>query len=174
MVDAIGMRRSIVLVAQSLAGFTAPQACLEASVDQLVLLNAMIPSPGETAGAWWDSTGQGQAMAERAARDGRSGEFDLVEYFLHDVPQGITQEALAGGRDQAGRVFEDAWPLDRWPDVPTRVLAGQDDRFFPIEFQRRIAEARLGFTPDEMPGGHLLALGRPVELADRLEAYAAR
>jgi hypothetical protein len=30
---------------------------------------------------------------------------------------------------------------------------------------------RLGFAPDEMPGGHLPALARPAELVERLEAY---
>ncbi|WP_337308891.1 hypothetical protein [Candidatus Aeolococcus gillhamiae] len=28
-------------------------------------------------------------------------------------------------------------------------------------------------TPDEMPGGHLVALSRPAELCDRLEAHQA-
>jgi hypothetical protein len=51
------------------------------------------------------------------------------------------------------------------------VLVGRDDRFFPAPFQRRVAEERLGITPDEMPGGHCLALSRPAELADRLVAY---
>ena len=57
-----------------------------------------------------------------------------------------------------------------WPDVPTRVLAGRDDRFFPAEFQRRIAADRLGLDVEEIPGGHLAALSRPAELADRLLA----
>ena len=29
----------------------------------------------------------------------------------------------------------------------------------------------LGITPDEIDGGHCVALSRPSELADRLEAY---
>jgi hypothetical protein len=29
----------------------------------------------------------------------------------------------------------------------------------------------LAITPDEMSGGHLLALSQPKELADRLERY---
>jgi hypothetical protein len=29
----------------------------------------------------------------------------------------------------------------------------------------------LGITPDEIAGGHTLALSKPTELADRLEAY---
>jgi pimeloyl-ACP methyl ester carboxylesterase len=72
---------------------------------------------------------------------------------------------------QSGRPFEDPWPLPGWPDVPTRVLAGRDDRFFPIGFQRRVADERLGLPVDEVPGGHLVALSRPVELADRLVSY---
>ena len=51
------------------------------------------------------------------------------------------------------------------------MLAGRDDRFFPLEFQRRVAADRLGLAVDEIPGGHLVALSRPVELAERLAAY---
>jgi pimeloyl-ACP methyl ester carboxylesterase len=57
--------------------------------------------------------------------------------------------------------------------VPTRVLVGRDDRFFPAAFQRRVAQERLGIAADELPGGHLLALSRPGDLADRLERYWA-
>ena len=39
-------------------------------VELVVLLNAMIPQPGETAGAWWEATGQAEARAEQAARTG--------------------------------------------------------------------------------------------------------
>ncbi len=52
-VEAIGERREIVLVAQSLAGFTAPLVAKRVPVDLVVLLNAMIPLPGETGNAWW-------------------------------------------------------------------------------------------------------------------------
>jgi pimeloyl-ACP methyl ester carboxylesterase len=70
------------------------------------------------------------------------------------------------------RPFADPPPVaTAWPDVPARVLIGRDDRFFPAEFQRRIAEERLGITPDELPGGHVLALSQPVALAARLAAY---
>jgi pimeloyl-ACP methyl ester carboxylesterase len=58
-------------------------------------------------------------------------------------------------------------------DVPTRVLICRDDRLFPTGFLRRVARERLGIAPDEIDGGHTPALGRPHELADRLEAYAA-
>jgi pimeloyl-ACP methyl ester carboxylesterase len=69
--------------------------------------------------------------------------------------------------------MEAPWPLDRWPDVPTRFLLARDDHFFPADFQRRIGRERLGVEADETPGGHLAPLTRPVELADRLLAYEA-
>ena len=43
----------------------------------------------------------------------------------------------------------------------------------PTGFLHRVARERLGITPDEIDGGHTPALGRPHELADRFEAYAA-
>jgi pimeloyl-ACP methyl ester carboxylesterase len=65
------------------------------------------------------------------------------------------------------------WPLSAWPAVPTRVLVARGDRLFPIDFQRRVVQARLGIVPDEIDGGHLVALSRPAEVADRLLTYAA-
>jgi len=173
-VDAIGDRGDLVLVAQSMAGFTAPMVCEMVSVDMLVLLNAMVPKPGESPGDWWSVTGHAQARAEQAARDGRAlaDDPDRLDAFFHDVPADVRDEALARDEPgQSGTPFKRPWPLRAWPDVPTRVLQGRDDRFFPVDFQRRIAEDRLGITPDEMPGGHLVALSRPQELAERLESY---
>lgn len=69
--------------------------------------------------------------------------------------------------------FEAPWPLDAWPDVPTRFLLCRDDRFFPAEFPRRVVRERLGIEPDEMDGGHPPALSRPHELAQRLLHYSA-
>jgi len=166
----------VVLVAQSMAGFTAPLVCGRLPVRVLVLLNAMIPVPGETGGAWWENTGQAKAYAELAAAQDRlvSDGFDVLVDFFHDVPADVTAEAVRrGDPSQSMTPFSQPWPLDRWPDVPTRVVAGRDDRLFPLEFQRRVAQERLGLPVDEIPGGHLVALSRPRELAVRLESYVA-
>jgi len=89
-----------------------------------------------------------------------------------DVPPDVTTEAMAQGElRQSATPFGDAPLGTPWPDVPTRVLVGRDDRFFPAAFQRRVAQERLGIAADELPGGHLLALSRPGDLADRLERY---
>ena len=62
----------------------------------------------------------------------------------------------------------------RWPAVPTKVLIGRDDRFFPAKFQRRVTLERLGLDADEIQGGHLVALSNPSGLAEMLVAYAAQ
>jgi pimeloyl-ACP methyl ester carboxylesterase len=72
--------RRVVLVAQSLGGFTAPLVCARAHVRMLVFVNAMIPTPGETAGEWWDNTGAISARIANAQRAGYSSDFDLATY----------------------------------------------------------------------------------------------
>jgi pimeloyl-ACP methyl ester carboxylesterase len=169
-ISAIAKRSEIVLVAQSLAGFTAPFVCARAPVRRLVFVNAMMPKPGETAGAWWGATGAVEAREQAAARGGYAREFDVETYFLHDVPQ----EVLRTGpqpREEAEIVFGEPCRFDRWPDLPIHVVAGRDDRFFPIEFQRRVARERLGKEVEDIPGGHLVALSNAEGLTKRLLAY---
>jgi pimeloyl-ACP methyl ester carboxylesterase len=170
-VAAIGDRSPVVLVAQSMGGLTAPLVCDRVPVELLVLLNAMIPQPGETGGEWWTVTGQGEAAAAFRRHLGLPAELDDEATYFHDVPADVVAAAMEQEFAQSGRPFEDPWPLRCWPDVATRVVAGRDDRLFPLDFQRKIAAERLGLDVDEVPGGHCLALSRPAELADRLETY---
>lgn len=165
--------RSCVVVAQSLGAFTGPLVCERLPVDLLVLLNPMIPAPGERAGDWWANVGQEQAATSAARIGGWPEEFDLRTHFFHDVPDDVISEALASseGMAELDTIWSETWPLSEWPSVPTRVLQGRDDRFFPLDFQRRIARERLGVEVDEIPGGHLAALSHPAELAAALHAY---
>lgn len=159
--DAIDDRRNVVLVAQSLGAFTAPLATAMVPVTAIVLVNAMIPVPGETPGAWWDNTRQAQAQVTAAQRNGYSSEFDLETYFLHDVPPEVLNSPEARQRPEAAVAFGSACDFNSWPPVPIRVVAGTDDRFFPVEFQQRLALERLGVQADALPGGHLIALAQP-------------
>ena len=95
--DAIGDRDDAVLVAQSLGAFTAPLVAARTQLTRLVLVNAMIPAPGETPGEWWGRTGSEPARVAAAERGGYSREFDLETYFLHDVPPEV---AAAGESDR--------------------------------------------------------------------------
>ena len=170
-VAAAGTATEITLVAQSMGAFSAPLTCNRLPVAELVLLNAMIPAPGETAAEWWGNTGQAEALRANDLREGRDSDagFDAQTHFLHDLtPDVLAALTQSGDEEPVESLFETPFPLDQWPDVPTSVLAGHDDRFFPIEFQRRVAKDRLGLEVEELPGGHLLALSQPEALVARL------
>ncbi len=158
----------IVLVAQSMGGFTAPLAAGRIPVRSLVFVNAMIPSPGETPGAWTGNTGSSQARTAAATRDGYSTDFDLDVYFFHDVPPEIVAAGEPHQRPEAGEIFGSVCDFEAWPSVPIRVVAGRDDRFFPATFQQQVARERLGVDADVLPGGHLIALSQPAGLASYL------
>jgi len=163
-VAAVGAPTDLVVVAQSLGGFTAPLVCERLPVDLMVLLAAMTPVPGEAAGDWWANTGHGQVFGDMA-------EWDEVELFSHDVPVALQEESLLHRRDQSGTPMAEPFPLPAWPDVPTRYLLCRDDRLFPAEWNRRVVQDRLGITPVEIPGSHCAYLSQPTLIADHLHAF---
>jgi len=168
-IDAIGDRTDLVVVGQSLGGFTAPLVCDRVPVDLLVLVAAMVPSPGETVQEWWSNTGHGEASRGEAAAE----DDDPYATFFHDVSPELAAEALRRERPVSVTPMAEPWPLEAWPDVPTKFLLCRDDRMFPADWMRGVVRDRLGFDPDEMDGGHCIALSRPKELADRLDGYVA-
>jgi pimeloyl-ACP methyl ester carboxylesterase len=170
-IRAIEERSDVILVAQSLAAFTSPLVCARAPVRTVVFVNAMIPKPGETAGAWWGATGATEAREQAAARRGYATEFDVGTYFLHDVPRDVLRAGPEKPREEVDTVFSEPCRFERWPEIPIHVLAARDDRFFPIEFQRRVARERLRKEVEEIPGGHLVALSNAEVLTERLLAY---
>ena len=159
-VAAIGERTEPILVAHSFAGFTAPLVCARVPVPLLVLVAGMVPAPGERGGDWTANTAYPGALAESEA-----------EIFYHDVPDRLAREALAHSRRQADAPGSEPWPLDAWPEVPTRYLLCRQDRMFPADWMREVVRARLGIEPDEIESGHCPALSCPGELAARLDAY---
>jgi pimeloyl-ACP methyl ester carboxylesterase len=171
-------RGELIVVGASLGAFSAPLIADRVKASLIVLVNGMIAAPNETAGQWWATTGHAQAMAEHdgtpiaSPNEAPGGpKFDEAWYFLHDVPESVLASAPPV-RPQSGSAFVAPF-APAWPDIPTRVIAGRDDRFFPLDFQRRIARSRLGLEVEVVPGGHLVALSHPVELAERLLADAA-
>jgi pimeloyl-ACP methyl ester carboxylesterase len=157
-----------------MSAFTAPLLCDRADVRRLILVAPMIPAPGESPGEWWTASGQTAARRGQDAREGRDPDapFDVTTAFLHDLPEDVVEQLFARGEPrQSDTPFGEPWPLEAWPDVPTHVLAGRNDRLFPLDFMRRLSHERLNLEPDVIDTGHLPALARPKELADRLEAY---
>ena len=86
-VDAIGDRRDVIVVAQSFGGYVAPIVCVRVPAKLLVLVAGMVPAPGESAEemfantAWQPEAGgeSGTArrlLSRRLARLGRRGDVE--------------------------------------------------------------------------------------------------
>ncbi|WP_242907635.1 alpha/beta fold hydrolase [Actinomadura terrae] len=167
-VEAVGERGPVVVVAHSWGGFVGPLVCEKIKVPtSLVLVSGMIPAPGEAPNDWWERSG-------RPASDIT----DDYELYLHDVPRDLGRRVLDHDTAQSegmsmDRAVREPWPLPAWPDVPTRYLLCRDDRFFTPEFVRRHVRERLGIVPDEIPGSHMAMLSRPREMADYLARIPA-
>jgi len=160
-VAAVGDADDLVVVGHSLGGYTAALVADRLPTELLVLVSAMVPHPGESAGEWWGNTGHD------------FGSDDLVETYLADATPEQAERAMALGRDQSGTPMSDPFPLASWPDVPTRYLACTRDNFMPADWARAMVRDRLGIEADEIDAGHCPYITRPDELAQRLHAYAA-
>lgn len=164
LVDAIGDRHDVVVVAQSFGGYVAPIVADRVGAKLIVLVAAMVPSPGESADAMFPNTGwQPEFVADPSP----------IRVFYHDVPAELAQEALRRERRQSDTPGREPWPLTAWPEIPTRFLLCRNDRLFPADWLRQVVRERLGIVPDEIESGHCPALSRLRELAARLDGYLA-
>ena len=162
-IEAIGDRTDLVLVAHSLGGLVAPVVASRIPVEAMVFVTAMVALPGEAGGEWWGNVGQAEAMAAQHLPD------DSDEtVFLHDVPPGLLA-SFEPSRDQTGEVLADPSPLVAWPDVVTTFLVCRDDRFFPAAWMADVVRRRFGVEPEIVPGAHCPYLSQPVPLADAIE-----
>lgn len=174
-VESVGDRRDLVVVGHSFGGFTAPLVADRLTVDVLVFVAGMVPSPGEAPGDWWANTGYAEAVRQQAERDGGlTGNEDPLVTYYHDVPLELAEEAMSKERAHPSEAsMASPWPLDALPAVPTKFVLCTEDRLFPTPFLRRVVAERLSIDPDEIAAGHCVALSRPKELAAILDSYVA-
>jgi len=118
--------------------------CVRIPVDLLVLVAAMIPSPGERFADWW------------ANADYEETGYDDV--FYHDVPPELAAAARRREWNESSKALQEPWPLEAWPDTPTRYLLCRDDRMFPAAWARCHARERLA-TSRGITGGERAANG---------------
>ena len=163
-IDAIGDRTNLVIVAQSFGGYVAPIVADRVLTRLLVLVAAMVPAPGESADEMFANTGYEYPQQEDSSEQA---------IFYHDVDPAIATEALARGRRQSETPSKEPWPLAAWPDVPTRFILCRNDRIFPAKWLRRVVRDRLGIVPNEIDSGHTPALSHPHELVELLESFRA-
>jgi pimeloyl-ACP methyl ester carboxylesterase len=167
----------VIVVGHSLGGLTVPLVPDRRPVAGLVFVAAILPVPGERAGATMDadafSEGFDDLMVRQLAEDDGStgwGRDEAIAAFYHDVPAPLVTESVAALRMQHWIPVQETWPLAAYPDVPTRYVACDDDRILDPGWQVRIAKERLGVEADVLPGSHSPMLSRPADLADLLQA----
>jgi class 3 adenylate cyclase len=68
-------------------------------------------------------------------------------------------------------IFQTALQLSPLAANTMHVIASADDRFFPLEFQKRIARSRLKTDVHVMRGGHFVALSNPEGLVEQFVGY---
>ena len=153
----------LVVVAQSMGAFTAvPVLRARSPPAAWCCSTRWCPRRGETAGALVGEHRVPGARRAAARAGGYPEDVDLQSYFLHDVPADARRcraQARSATRPTSPSRSRARSPAG--PPVPTTVLAGRDDRFFPLEFQRRVARGACPPRPQALPGGHLNALSRP-------------
>ncbi len=102
----------LVVVGQSMGGFTAPIVASRRPAARLVLVAPMIPLPGETPGQYVTTIGLARAQQAAADRGGYDPAFDVHRTFLHDVPDEVVNELMAHGEPQeAETIFDQPFPL---------------------------------------------------------------
>lgn len=159
-IDSLSRGGELVVVGHSAGGYPAPIVAERAKADRLILVAAMIPQPGETAGEMWEATGW---------RMPRGDDPSDMAIFYHDVDPELAAEAMSKERRDAGG--DEPWPLRAWPSVPTHFIVCRNDRFFAAGWLRGVVRDRLGIEPDEIESGHTPALSHPTELVDLMESY---
>ncbi len=164
---------SWIVVGHSAGGFTAPLVCEPLDAKGLILLAGMIPKPGEKFMEWWGHTDhrrfQKLWFQEKSLLESRIEDDDYV--FYHDVAPDLTREEKYQGEARS-YIPTAPLPLVAWPEVPTSVVAFENDRFFPPPFMARIAQERLGLDVASAPGGHVALLSNPKAVADALLQFA--
>ena len=162
-IEAVEGQKDVVVVAQSFGGYVAPLVAERIGARLIVLVAGMVPRPGESADEMFRITGWKPA---------RLDDDSTIAVFYHDVPRELAEQAVANARGQSDTPGLEPWPLPAWPAIPTRAIAGRNDRFFPVEWLREVTRDRLGIIPDEIASGHCPALSRPGDLAELLEGFA--
>jgi pimeloyl-ACP methyl ester carboxylesterase len=88
------------------------------------------------------------------------------------IPEATARDMATRLRPQAA-AWRRPFPITRYPDVPSVVIAPREDVFFRPEWSRWAAEHLVHGRFAEIPGGHFPMVERPEELADLLDGLIA-
>src|SRR6266542_3418048 len=127
-IEAIGERADLVVVAQSLGGFTAPLVCERVPVRLLVLVAPMIPVPGEAPADYWTDTRcdrvPGDAPETPWTRSTSRSSVISSDACWREAS--AYAKALSSSRIFVAAAPEDTfcWPVTRLPSTTTCVVHG--------------------------------------------------
>jgi pimeloyl-ACP methyl ester carboxylesterase len=167
------------LVGHSMAGLVIPLVAARRPIHRLVFLSALLPSPGRSANDQRDTEAVDGRVPPASAEWVDLGDdvwmvgpTTATELFFQDAPKAVARWATQRLRPQAYRVFREATPLERWPDVPSSAILCRDDRAVNPDWVRASAHDRLGVAAIELGGGHSPFLTRAAELATVIDSLA--
>ena len=147
-------------------------------VAGLIFMGAFLPDPGkpmkvdpDTFSPAWAALSAQQVTDENGST---SWPVDVaVQAFFHDLPLDQAMAAARQLRTQSWTPANQESPLQALPTAPAAYVLCTDDRVVAPGWSRRVAKARLGVDPIELPGGHAPMLVDPDLIADLLDQMAA-
>jgi pimeloyl-ACP methyl ester carboxylesterase len=177
--SSIAIADDVVIVGHSMGGLTAPIVAAERPVRELVLLCAIAPVVGmssdevTTKPDFLSDYKRAHEELIKPAVDADGRYLPLPpevarELYFQDCSPVLQEWAVEQFRPQASLPLSEVTPLRKWPQVPTRVIIGQEDRAVSPAWSRRFFRERHGIVPEEIPGDHSPFLSRPDKLASTL------
>ncbi len=172
--DACRWVDDVVLVGHSLGGMALPLVSARRSVRMQVFLCAVIPN---LHGRPWDDAPPMGSPDYGAERDDdgalvfRSPDAATAIFYADCTPEDAAwaYRRLRPLRNRS--LWDRAYPLARWPAVPSAAITCTDDLAIYADYQRAALRDRLRIRPVELPGHHSPFLARPAALADALVGF---
>jgi len=162
----------IVLVGHSLGGLTVPLVAQSRPVRSLVYVTPNLPKPGRSViQALTEEPVKATQVAALAPGDGpltRLSPEQAIPLLYNRCPAAVAQWAASKLRPQALTPLTETSPLERFPDVPSTVILGTEDRLKDVAPMQDITRRRLGVEPIVVTSDHSPLLSMPGELANLL------
>jgi pimeloyl-ACP methyl ester carboxylesterase len=167
-----GEDEALVLVGHSLGGVTVPLVAQARPVRSLVYLTPSLPKLGSSVveSMAEEPVNTAEVLAELEVVDGtflRVAPEQAALFFNACAPDDAAW-ATKKLRLQALTPLTETTPLGRFPDVPSTVILGTDDRLLNVPMMQKIARRRLGVEPIVIASDHSPFLSMPAALADLL------
>jgi pimeloyl-ACP methyl ester carboxylesterase len=154
-----------IVVAHSASGWFLPLVASLCRVRRIVFLAAAVPRIGMS---FLDLFHAEPEMINPVwiGKDPRKPEV-VNEFLLHDCPPQLIGWAQAEIRVlNLRRVWDERYPLQKWPSVPASYIVCSQDRTIQPDWSRKVARTQLGIEPIELPAGHCPYISRPQKLVE--------